>query len=157
VSDGDSSNDAQVPPGGSGGDRQKEKLYFKHSATLRIFGNIPDLDEITQNLGVTPTHTHRKGDRIFLYGPSSRLFEHDHWSYEPSVDENEKLHVHIDALWEVFKDRREYLVELKKSVTVDVFLGYRSNCDNAGIDVPPRSLDIFAELQVPFALSIIVI
>jgi Domain of unknown function (DUF4279) len=157
VSDGDSSEDAPMQPSSPGDDERHETLYFKYSATLRIFGTIPVLDQITQSLGVTPTHTHRKGDRIFLHRPSSPVFEHDHWSYESSVDENEKLHVHIDALWEVFKDRREYLVELKKSVTVDVFLGYRSNCDNAGVDVPHRSLDIFAELQVPFALSIIVV
>jgi hypothetical protein len=157
VSDGDSAKDAQMQPNGLGSDEPHETLYFRHSATLRIFGTIPELDEITQNLGVNPTRTHRKGDRIFLHGPSSRVFEHDHWSCEAQVDENEKLHVHIDALWEAVKHRREYLVELKKTVTVDVFLGYRSNCDNAGVDVPHRSLEIFAELQVPFALSIIVV
>jgi hypothetical protein len=39
---------------------------------------------------------------------------------------------------------------------VDVFLGYRSNCDTAGIEVPHTSLEMFSELQIPFGLSIIV-
>jgi hypothetical protein len=37
-----------------------------------------------------------------------------------------------------------------------VFLGYRSDCDTAGVEVPYTSLEIFIELEVPFGLSIIV-
>ena len=45
----------------------------------------------------------------------------------------------------------------KKNLTVDVFLGYQSNCDHAGVEVPYQSLEIFRELRVPFGLSIIVV
>ena len=66
------------------------------------------------------------------------------------------LHDHIDALWNVFRERRQYLLDLKRTATVDVFLGYRSNCDHAGVVLPHQSLEIFRELQVPFGMSIIV-
>jgi uncharacterized protein DUF4279 len=69
--------------------------YFACSATLRIFGNIPDLDEITWHLGVAPSGTHRKGERG--WGPSLPPYEHDMWSYNAPVEKAEPLHVHVDA------------------------------------------------------------
>jgi hypothetical protein len=132
-----------------------DKIYFAHNATLRIFGNIPDLDEITQALGITPSSTHRKGDRFT--GRILKPYAHDMWSYDAPAKETEPLHVHIDNLWNTFKGRKEYLIELKSNLAVDVFLGYRSNCDNAGVEVPYQSLEIFRELQIPFGLSIIVV
>jgi hypothetical protein len=135
------------------GAETNEKTYFAYSATLRIFGEIPDLDEITQRLGIVPTSAHRGGDRR---GPNSPPYKDDMWSYTAPVKETEPLHAHIDALWNTFKERQQYLLQLKKRVTVDVFLGYRSNHDHAGIEVPHQSLEIFRELQVPFGLSIVV-
>lgn len=145
---------APALPGGSGGEGQEEAIYFAYSATLRIFGSIPDLDEITQRLGVVPSDTDRKGDRR---GERLPPFQHDMWMYRAPVKETEPLHVHIDTLWNTFRERKEYLLQLKQGLTVDVFLGYRSNCDNAGVEVPYQSLEIFKELGVPFGLSIIVV
>lgn len=137
----------------SSGEGQDE-IYFHYSATLRIFGDIPDLDEITQRLGVTPSETHRKGTRG--WGPNLPPYEHDMWSYNAPVKKTEPLNVHIETLWKTLKDRKEYLLHLKQSVTVDVFLGYQSNCDHAGVEVPYQNLEMFKELQIPFGLSIIV-
>ena len=78
------------------------------------------------------------------------------WSYTPPISKNEPLQIHIDTLWNTFRQHKDYLLELKQNLRVDVFLGYRSNCDNAGVEIPHTSLDIFRELQVPFGLSIIV-
>jgi hypothetical protein len=78
------------------------------------------------------------------------------WSYTATANESEPLHVHIDRLWSTFRSQKEYLLQLKKTVNVDVFLGYRSNCDHAGFEVPHSSLVMFIELEVPFGVSIIV-
>jgi hypothetical protein len=128
------------------GSEPYEKTYFAYSASLRIFGDIPNLEEISSHLGFQPTNTHRKGDTP---GPQAPEFHHDMWSYSPSVDKSERLERHIDALWEKLKPHKKYLLELKKSLAVDVFLGYRSNCDHAGIEVPHASLEMFAELEIP--------
>jgi hypothetical protein len=143
-----------VLPSGSSGEVQEKAIYFAYSATLRIFGNIQDLDEITHRLGVAPTDAHRKGDLRWGRLPPPK---HDMWMYHAPVNETEPLHVHIETLWNTFRERKEYLLHLKQELTVDVFLGYRSNCDNAGIEVPYQSLEIFRELRVPFGLSITVV
>jgi hypothetical protein len=135
------------------GKEPDEDTYFAYSATVRISGDIANMDEISTQLGLQPTHSHRKGERR---EPRSAGYRHDMWSYRPQLDKHEPLHKHIDALWLVLKPHKTYLLELKKSVTVDVFLGYRSNCDTAGIEVPHTSLEMFSELQIPFGLSIIV-
>jgi len=135
------------------GTEREEDNYFKYSATLRIFGDIPNLEKISAALQLEPTDSHRKGEKR-----NSRTvgFAHDMWSYSPAIDESEPLHKHIDALWRKLKPHKNHLLELKKTVKVDVFLGYRSNCDTAGFEVPHTALEMFSELKIPFGVSIII-
>lgn len=77
------------------GTEREEETYFAYSATLRIAGDIPNFDEISNRLGLKPTHTHRKGEKR---GPRSPGYPQDMWSYTPPLDKTEKLHKHIDAL-----------------------------------------------------------
>jgi hypothetical protein len=131
---------------------QNETYYFAYSASLRIFGDIPNLNDISLALGLQPTHTHKKGET----GRGSVCHKQDMWAYDPPVDKAEPLHKHIDELWARVRPHKDYLLELKKSLTVDVFLGYRSDCETAGVEVPHTSLEMFTELQVSLGLSIIV-
>jgi hypothetical protein len=108
-------------PGGSASDNQGEGVYFAYSASLRIFGSILNLDEITERLGVTPRETHRRGDRG--WGPNLPLYDHDMWSYKAPVNKGESLHAHIDVLWKIFREPTTYLLHLKQNLTVDVFGG----------------------------------
>jgi hypothetical protein len=135
------------------GDEPDEPPYFAYSATLRIFGDRLDLDDITHQLGLTPTNSHRKGDRRSL---RSAPYQHDMWAYAAPVPEEQPLEAHIDALWADIKHAAAHLRALKHSATVDVFLGYRSNIDHAGVTVPATSLMMFIELEIPFGLSIII-
>jgi hypothetical protein len=79
------------------------------------------------------------------------------WHSKPPVEETEPLHAHIDALWNILREHKRYLLSLKSSLTVDVFLTYSSNCDHAGVVVRHESLEMFRELEIPFGLSIIVV
>lgn len=130
-----------------------EERYFAYSACLRIFGVIPDLDAITRTLQLAPTQACYRGDRV---RPGSAPLKHDCWHYQPDVPESEPLDVHIDTLWSAIKPHRDFIIALKSTATVDVFLGYRSNCDHAGIAVPHQCLEMFTELEIPFGLSIII-
>ena len=59
-------------------------------------------------------------------------------------------------LWNTLRPHKAYLLALKERLKVDVFLDYCSNCDHAGVEVSPESLEMFTELQIPFGLSIII-
>ena len=132
-------------PSAASGD-EGEEYFFSYSASLRIAGDGLDLGSVSAALRLQPTHSHNKGEP----------YKHDMWHYSPPVDKSEPLEKHIDALWRVMKPHKQYLLQLKKSFTVDVFLGYRSNCETAGFEVPHTSLEMFIELQIPFGVSVIV-
>ena len=139
--------------GALSGDEADEQAYFAHSASLRIAGDGLDFGEITRALGLEPTHAHRKGDKP---GPRSSGFPTDMWSYTPSVPEDRPLSEHIDALWSQIRHAEAFLLGLKGVAIVDVVLGYRSNLDHAGVEVPHTSLEMFARLEIPFGISIII-
>lgn len=133
--------------------QEDRREYFKYSATLRIYGVIPDFNKISRALSLTPTYTHRRGER----GRSTSIpYEHDMWAYTVPVDEASHLRDHIDALWREIRPKTDQILAFKRHATVDVFLGYRSNSDTAGVEVPAEALEMFTALQIPFGLSIIV-
>jgi hypothetical protein len=130
-----------------------EASYFAYSATLRIFADALDFEEIVRTIGIEPTRSHRKGER---QGPRSPPRKHDMWMLSPELPEESSLAEHVDALWALIRAHADYLRGLKRVATVDVFLGYRSNVDTAGVEVPHTSLEMFVQLEVPFSLSVIV-
>ncbi len=92
----------------------EEHYYYCFSATLRIFGDEVPFEEISKTIGLIPTYTHRKGVPMHVNRPN-RLWEHDMWSYEAPIQEEEPLDVHIEALWNKLKPHRDYLLKLKVS------------------------------------------
>jgi hypothetical protein len=132
---------------------EDDEVYFDYSATLRIAGNIGNIDEITRLLELNPTYSHKIGER---HGPRSKPFPHDMWEYSPNIPKEQPLHEHINALWSAVKNKKNELLSFKEKYSVDIFLGYRSNSDMAGIEIPYESLEIFYELKIPFGISIII-
>ena len=135
------------------GEEPDEPVGFAYSATLRIHGEGLPFEEIAERLQVRPTYTHRKGERR---GPRSPEYRDDAWHFAPSLPETEPLDRQIEALWSVVKPHVDFLKSLKQRAKVDVFCGYRSSCDHAGIEVPHTCLELFTALEVPFGLSIII-
>lgn len=131
----------------------EEENYFAYSATLRISGDRLDFEDISRSLRLSPTYSHRKGDRP---GPRSPGYTQDMWAYSPPVPRDHPLAEHIDALWADIQHAKDYLRALKETAAVDVFLGYRSNVDTAGIEFPHTCLAMFVELEIPFGVSIII-
>jgi hypothetical protein len=130
-----------------------ELTFFHFRATLRIFGEGVPFEEIARQLGVQPTHVHRKGERLTL---KAAEYAHDMWIYESQLAETEPLERHIELLWQVVKPNLDFLKALKNRFKVDVFCGYRSNCDYAGFEVSHQCLELFTALEVPFGVSVII-
>ena len=133
------------------GKEKPAENYFKYSATLRIAGENLDFNEINRVLNLLPTYIHRKGGKP---GPRSPQFKADMWAYKSSISEERPLEEHIDSLWSDIKHAKEYLLSIKSKANVHVFVGYRSNNDMAGIEIPYTSLEMFIELKIPFGISI---
>ncbi len=136
--------------------RDKE-LYFNYSASLRIFGKNLNFELINNTLNILPTYMHKQGDYYNLNGRNIGVpFDNDMWSYSAAISEEKCLDEHIQSLWKILKKHKEFLLNLKEKYTVDIFCGYRTNCDHAGLEISPESLEVFIELNIPFGVSIIV-
>jgi hypothetical protein len=135
------------------GEEPEETNYYRFSATLRIHGDGIPFEEISRRLGVKPTYLHRKGERR---GSRSPAYCDDAWHFTPALPDTEPLERHIEALWRVARPVVDYIKSLKQRFTVDVFCGYRSNCDTAGFEVSHKCLELFIALEVPFGVSVIV-
>jgi hypothetical protein len=135
------------------GEEPDEEIWFAYSATLRVFGQDVPFDELEARLGVSASFSRRKGDRR---KPTSVPCKEDAWFYESPLPESMPLEDHIGFLWSVVRPHVEYLKGLKSTHQVDVFCGYRSNCDLAGFEVSSESLALFLALEIPFGVSVIV-
>jgi hypothetical protein len=139
----------------TGEEAENIKPVFAHHATLRIFSEAGlDFEELGAVLGVKPTTTVRRGDRI---GPRSPPSKGDVWMHRATVAEDKDLGEHIDSLWRTLRPHESFLRALKSRATVEVFLGYTSNIDHAGIRVAHESLELFTTLGLDFSLSIVVV
>ena len=153
MADSDESKTFRTLRGFTDGEEAGEATYFSFSATLRIHGDDVPFQESSERLGVQPTHLHRKGE---CPGPRSPVYRDDAWHFHPSLVETEPLDRHIEALWQIVRPAIDYLRALKQSYKVDVFCGYRSNCDTAGFEVSHKCLELFTALEVPFGVSVII-
>jgi hypothetical protein len=128
-----------------------EPDYYLNMATLRIHGVDLPLDEITQRLGVPPTHRHRRGERRT---PASSAFDDDAWHLASPLPRERKMTDHLRELWNMVEPSADYIKSL--DARVDVFCGYRSNNGTGGYQVEPDALAMFSVLNVPFGVSVIV-
>jgi hypothetical protein len=119
------------------------------SAALIITGDGLDLDGISRTLGLAPTNISRKGER---YGHAGTLCDYDMWYYSASVDGLRPLDEHIMALWDMVRPHIGYLRNLKQKFSVKVSLDVKSSIPDAEVD--HRCLGLFAELEIPFRVSV---
>ncbi|HYE73065.1 MAG TPA: DUF4279 domain-containing protein [Blastocatellia bacterium] len=126
-------------------------LFFACSASLRIMGNNIPFADIENTLGLKGSHKHRRGE-----SRGKKTYEEDLWTLSSPLPEEEPLAKHLDWLWEHLHQHINYLLSLKRDYKIDIFAGYRSNCDHAGIEIPVSSMRIYFDLEIPFGLSIIV-
>ncbi len=95
-------------PAGVAGVYNSERRF---SATLRIFGDIKDLHEITNQVMLDPTHVHKKNERRSQH---SEPYHQNMWSYTAPVADESPLSDHLDALYEVFRPHIAYLKDTQE-------------------------------------------
>lgn len=128
--------------------------YFHFGASLRVMGCSARHSEIAQVLNIEPTSVRIASDAS--NSTSSGRNGKDVWVLSSPLAETDELDLHLQWLWERCKDHEGYIRELATECDVDVFCGYRSNCDQAGFELSPQSLDLMSRLGVRMSVSVIV-
>ena len=127
--------------------------YYKfYSASFRIIGEDLPFEEIEKTLNLTATYEHQKGDKR-----GKQILQDDRWILECPLSEDKEVGEHLEWLWSKLSPQKQYLTDLKSKYHLDVFAGYRSDCDHCGATISPQGMKICYELDIPLELSIIIV
>ncbi|MBN2534379.1 MAG: DUF4279 domain-containing protein [Spirochaetales bacterium] len=131
------------------------EYYFNFSVSFRIM-NAPEYHEkIKENTKIVATHVHKKGD--IKSKTNNKRWENDIWILSSPLPKESQIDKHIEWLWQTIEPHIEFFFELKeKNVKMDIFCGYRTNCDNGGFNLDTKSIEILNKFKIPIGFSIII-
>lgn len=131
------------------------EVYFACSASLRVMDAPERHSEIEEVTGLKPSHVHVKGE--IAHKKSGRRWKSDIWLLKSPLGETVELSDHLNWLWQQVQPHQKYFQSLIKSdVKVDIFCGYRSNCDHCGFGIDPDAFNIAQKLGVRLEFSVII-
>jgi hypothetical protein len=121
-------------------------------AGLRIMGEDIDLDAISRELNLTPSHVHRRGE----LDKSGDQYAHDMWLLDSPLGKHEQLDAHLKWLGKQLKPHSGYLKSVKNIARVDVFCSCTA-VGEGGLSLTPDSLSVSTELGLNLELSLILL
>lgn len=125
-------------------------------ATFTVKGAALDIEGISQNLGLVPSHTHRAGDRVFKTA-SDRRYDHDMWSFSSGLARTESFDAHLKWLAQQLRPHHDFIRSLKDVAEVYIVCSYIMLDWEAVLPVSSEALAIFTELGIDLDLSLLVV
>ena len=122
---------------------------FETHATLRIYPGEIDPDEITERLGIAPSHWQRRGE-IARDAPGKRVAPINGWFLESEgqVDSCDSAR-HIDWLLDRLMEKAEALRSLRQDgCRIDIACYWLSKEGHGGPTIPPAQMKRLAELGI---------
>jgi hypothetical protein len=126
-----------------------------YRASFRIMGDNLDPVEITELLGIQPSHSHKKGDSkkgtVIEFPP----YPSGLWSIDSSaIPKTKELEEHLSYLLNILEPLKQQIEMLKKEgFKMDFFCGYFSEIDS-GIMLSSNVLKRLGELEVDLDVDI---
>jgi hypothetical protein len=120
-------------------------------ATLRVAGVDLVPDEVSELLGIQPTHAQRKGQpsRSGMHIATFGL-----WRLEARNREPENVNGQVEELLSQVTSKLEVWRVLGRRFEVDLFCGWFMNESNEGLDISPASLLALGERGIQLSLDI---
>lgn len=122
-------------------------------ASIRIFGVDLDLDSISNQVGIQPSESHRKGDRSL----ASRSYSEDMWRIDSPHPKTESLDVHLSWLRRVLLPRYGFIRRLSREYEVSSYCGISVDGNDCRFRLPSEALRIFVDLGIAMNLTVIFI
>jgi hypothetical protein len=123
--------------------------------TFTVKGAGLDIDGISQNLGLIPSHTHRAGDRVFK-SASDRRYDQDMWAFGSELARTESFDTHIKWLAQQLRPHHDFIRSLKDVAEVYMVCSFIMRDWEAGFSISSEALAIFTELGIDLDLSLLV-
>lgn len=121
--------------------------------SLRIRGDALDPEFLTQQFGVTPSLSARKGETVIRHGREG-LQRTGVWVYRLDVPPETELGQVIGLLLEVFPEDSTLWGEITSAFTADVFCGIFLQDENQSTVVEPEVLAALARRGLPLSLDL---
>ncbi len=106
------------------------------SAGIRIIGQKLELEDISRELGLVPSHVHRAGELDKFGEP----YTQDMWLLESPLGKRSELDSHLKWLVQQLEPGFGYLKTIKSQSKIDVFCGY-TGIDDGGLSLSPEAGD----------------
>jgi len=124
------------------------------TASLRIFGDDLDPDDLTERLAASPTKSARRGDvRI---GKSDRQYveKTGSWRLKASDAKPGDLDIQIQEIFASLTSDLTVWAELSARFRVDIFCGLFMGERNEGLEISPQTLSALGARGVTLSLDI---
>ena len=126
----------------------------KSVASLRVFGDDLDPDEITRLLRKTPHFAKRRGDVTTAADGSSRTAHVGSWRIRAEKVSSGGLDAQIKSLLDDTPSDPILWEELNRKYTVDLFCGLFLTGSNQGLEIDPRTLGLLSDRGIKLGLDI---
>ncbi len=125
--------------------------------SLRLGGNLPSLEELTQTLGLTPTKFQRRGDRI----SKKRVQPVDVWILELAKFDSDNIKEERDnqmlqAATTLEKMSSSLAVLDRTNCHADLYISTIREEDQGGLSLPPKLVAAAASGKLSIQISILV-
>jgi hypothetical protein len=124
---------------------------FTAGADFRIYGTGVDFAAISLELGISPSHLHRKGE----HDPGNRLYRYDMWSLASPLGDDKDLGVHLNWLANRLLSRSAFILSLKEKFNVDIYCWKDCNTEQASLVLSASVLRIFTELNLDLEVGLL--
>lgn len=124
------------------------------AATLRIFGDDLQPDEISQMLKCQPTKAERKGDVIRYLSGRERTVKRGNWRLSAQSAEPEDLEGQIQWLMSQVNDDLGVWKSLTQAYDVDLFCGLFMRSSNDGLSLSPETMLMLGQRGIELGLDI---
>lgn len=114
---------------------------FKTAASLRIFGDDLDPEEITAQLGKRPDKAEKKGETIHNPSGTTRIARRGRWSITVERQKPGDLDAQIKTLLAEATDNAEVWQSITSRFDADVFCGLFMDEENEGLEISPDALN----------------
>ena len=133
-------------------EEHNERLKWS-KASFRILGDTLEPDEVSGILGLQPTRSGRRGERM---SPSSSktLLRKSVWILQTPLSDQAPLQDHLEWLLDTLEPKRDAIGEFTKQYETDFFCGFSSENGQGGCTFESSLLARLANLGVPLVLDL---
>jgi hypothetical protein len=130
--------------------KSRHEANIKAPVAFTIAGLDLNIDEISRNLGVDPTHSHRIGE-IGMLGKS---YPHNMWQLDSPLTAAEPDE-HLKWLDHKLRPNYDFIRSLKDHAQVYVYCGFNCESDQCGFSLSPQALTLLTELGIPLEVHVL--